>query len=201
MDEYKKYFYQTRPVAEKIDVGDISNRVALRQRLKCKPFKWYMETIVPKMFIPEYVWLCGMRFIEDSMLMARCRRYLLRIKLIHVRVLIDNRMHSPCLAQRGTHYVPGRTSQHGQSVFGQDGTSTAIGPHAMLRSGPKSSRKYPILCRILWCFEIDQPVTRTIPLMCHFTRFPMIPAGSKARGEGGRILLPQPGQRDSVDSL
>eukprot|EP00039_Didymoeca_costata_P006862 m.94130 g.94130 ORF g.94130 m.94130 type:complete len:674 (+) comp13427_c0_seq1:150-2171(+) len=53
MDEYKQYFYKARPDVKKIDFGDISTRLELRKKLKCKPFKWYMETLLPDMFIPD----------------------------------------------------------------------------------------------------------------------------------------------------
>ncbi len=65
MDEYKDYVYKKRPGYKNIDMGtdftlkveapkikhvsistgDISDQVALRKRLKCKPFKWFMEQV------------------------------------------------------------------------------------------------------------------------------------------------------------
>lgn len=54
MDEYKDYIYQRQPMVYlQIDAGDISAQKALRQRLQCKSFKWYMENVAYDI-IPNY---------------------------------------------------------------------------------------------------------------------------------------------------
>lgn len=37
------------------DYGDISSRQALKERLQCKPFEWYIQNIYPDIFNPKMV--------------------------------------------------------------------------------------------------------------------------------------------------
>uniref|UniRef100_H2ZNJ3 Polypeptide N-acetylgalactosaminyltransferase n=1 Tax=Ciona savignyi TaxID=51511 RepID=H2ZNJ3_CIOSA len=47
MDEYKEYFYKKRPHVRSIDPGDLSKQKALRERLQCKSFDWFMKEVAP----------------------------------------------------------------------------------------------------------------------------------------------------------
>lgn len=47
MDEYKEYLLQRRPAMRNLDPGDLTNQIAVRQRLKCKSFDWYMHEVAP----------------------------------------------------------------------------------------------------------------------------------------------------------
>lgn len=56
MDEYKEYLYMREPNRyAKLDAGDLTKQKALREKLQCKSFKWFMEEIafdLPKKYPP-----------------------------------------------------------------------------------------------------------------------------------------------------
>ncbi|XP_050503790.1 N-acetylgalactosaminyltransferase 6 [Diabrotica virgifera virgifera] len=45
MDEYAQYLYSRKPHWRTLDEGDLTAQRAIREKLQCKPFKWFMETI------------------------------------------------------------------------------------------------------------------------------------------------------------
>lgn len=52
MDEYKKIVYDTRGFHGK-DPGDLTSRRAIRERLSCKSFDWYLKNIHPDLWVPD----------------------------------------------------------------------------------------------------------------------------------------------------
>lgn len=45
MDEYAQYLYMRRPHYKMLDPGDLTKQKGLREHLKCKSFKWFMDNI------------------------------------------------------------------------------------------------------------------------------------------------------------
>ncbi|XP_077303792.1 polypeptide N-acetylgalactosaminyltransferase 13 isoform X1 [Lithobates pipiens] len=67
MDDFKDFFYIISPGVVKVDYGDVSERKALREKLKCHPFSWYLETIYPDSQIPRrYFSLGEIRNVETN---------------------------------------------------------------------------------------------------------------------------------------
>ncbi|KAL8163917.1 UNVERIFIED_CONTAM: Polypeptide N-acetylgalactosaminyltransferase 6, partial [Gekko kuhli] len=57
MDNYKEIFYrrnqQASQMAREKTYGDLTARLELKERLHCKNFTWYLQTIYPEIFIPD----------------------------------------------------------------------------------------------------------------------------------------------------
>lgn len=56
MDEYKEYIYsRAKTRFNRTDTGDISEQLAIREKLQCKPFKWFIKEVafdLPKRYPP-----------------------------------------------------------------------------------------------------------------------------------------------------
>lgn len=54
MDDYKRLFFLYQPSLEHNPiVGDLTHRHQLRNKLRCKSFKWFLENVYPEKFIPD----------------------------------------------------------------------------------------------------------------------------------------------------
>ncbi|XP_074857813.1 polypeptide N-acetylgalactosaminyltransferase 5 isoform X2 [Carettochelys insculpta] len=54
LDDYKELFYGHgyHLIQKNLDVGDLTQQIELRKKLKCKNFKWYLENIYPDLEAP-----------------------------------------------------------------------------------------------------------------------------------------------------
>ncbi|XP_071440143.1 polypeptide N-acetylgalactosaminyltransferase 5 isoform X1 [Hetaerina americana] len=67
MDEWRDFYYAMNPGARNVDVGDVSERKELRNKLECKSFRWYLQNVYPESQMPlDYYYLGEVRNAETQ---------------------------------------------------------------------------------------------------------------------------------------
>nr|CAD7403303.1 unnamed protein product [Timema cristinae] len=49
-DKFKEYFYTREPLARFLDMGNITSQLALKQKLHCRSFQWFMDNVAYDVF-------------------------------------------------------------------------------------------------------------------------------------------------------
>jgi polypeptide N-acetylgalactosaminyltransferase len=49
-DEYKEFFYTREPFARFVDMGNITEQLAMKKRMNCKSFDWFMKEVAYDVF-------------------------------------------------------------------------------------------------------------------------------------------------------
>lgn len=52
MDDFKKYYYATVPVARNVPMGSVEERLNLRKSLGCHSFQWYLDNVYSELKVP-----------------------------------------------------------------------------------------------------------------------------------------------------
>ncbi|CAJ0586067.1 unnamed protein product, partial [Mesorhabditis spiculigera] len=53
LDDYKQLYLKQVPSARYVKYGDITARLALREKLQCKSFDWYLKEVYPELKVPN----------------------------------------------------------------------------------------------------------------------------------------------------
>lgn len=53
LDEYKEHYFAAVPESEFVNYGDVSERIELKKKLKCRPFSWYLKEVYPELILPD----------------------------------------------------------------------------------------------------------------------------------------------------
>lgn len=55
LDEFKPYYYREVGYTKDRNFGDISERIAIRKEIGCKPFKWLVDNVFPMEPVPDEI--------------------------------------------------------------------------------------------------------------------------------------------------
>ena len=51
-DEYKEFYYRFKSTAKNLELGDLTPRERLKERLQCHSFQWYLDNVYPDSGFP-----------------------------------------------------------------------------------------------------------------------------------------------------
>lgn len=86
MDDWADFFFKFNTDAQPLRaVEDVHERLELRKELKCKSFKWYLETIWPQNFLPADDRFFGKVVLTSSIAVKREWSKLLKKRAIYDR--------------------------------------------------------------------------------------------------------------------
>ncbi|CAD5235351.1 unnamed protein product [Bursaphelenchus xylophilus] len=69
LDEYLPFYTNTHPFSQKVSPGSVEKRLALREKLQCKSFRWYITNIYRTSPFPlDFHFLARIRSVQDDFL-------------------------------------------------------------------------------------------------------------------------------------
>ncbi|XP_031629463.1 polypeptide N-acetylgalactosaminyltransferase 5-like isoform X2 [Contarinia nasturtii] len=67
MDDFKQLFYAANPKSKGVQPGNLTDRIALKSRFKCKSFRWYLEHVYPESnWLKDYVFFGEVVSVADK---------------------------------------------------------------------------------------------------------------------------------------
>jgi polypeptide N-acetylgalactosaminyltransferase len=90
LDHYKEFFYRgDQQRYAKIDVGDLTKQFELKEKLKCKPFKYFLDVVAPEMLewypiVPHMFAALAVKNLGSNMCLG------LNKSSYHIPIILDN---------------------------------------------------------------------------------------------------------------